>query len=149
MPTTTSPFPTTALATYIPPSTISSTVPSHPANASMHSLTPPGGLPPLAYTILTLIKEDSTTSTNDGVSFAIYHAFDTWEQAFTHICHFYPHIQVKTDITYMNANCCHNTLNLNNPSPTISHYIGLYPNTSYHHKECFYFDDLPTIDKTS
>jgi hypothetical protein len=27
-----------------------------------------------------------------GVSFAIYHAFDTWEQAFAHICHVYPYI---------------------------------------------------------
>jgi hypothetical protein len=78
-----------------------------------------------------------------GVSFAIYQAFDTWEQAFAHVCHFYPHIKLKTDITDMNTNCCHNTSNLNNPSPAISHYVGPYPSSSNHHKECFYFDDLP------
>ena len=78
-----------------------------------------------------------------GVSFAIYQAFDTWEQAFAHVCHFYPHIKLKTDITDMNTNCCHDTSNLNNPSPAISHYVGPYPSSSNHHKECFYFDDLP------
>jgi hypothetical protein len=71
-----------------------------------------------------------------GVSFAIYQAFDTWEQAFAHVCHFYPHIQLKADITNMNTNCCHDTSNLNNPSPTISHYDGRYPSSPNYHKEC-------------
>jgi hypothetical protein len=84
-----------------------------------------------------------------GVSFAIYQAFDTWEQAFAHVHHFYPHIKLKTDITDMNTNCCHDTSNLNNPSPAISHYVGPYPNSSTHHKECFYFDDLTITAQTS
>jgi hypothetical protein len=83
-----------------------------------------------------------------GVSFAIYQAFDTWEQAFAHVCHFYPHINLKTDITDMNTNCYHDTSNLNNPSPAISHYVGPYPSSSIHHKECFYFDDLPLTVQT-
>jgi hypothetical protein len=70
------------------------------------------------------------------------------EHAFAHVCHFYPHIKLKADITDMNTNCCHDTSNLNNPSPAISHYVGPYPSSSNHHKECFYFDDLPPAVQT-
>ncbi len=49
----------------------------------------------------------------------------------------------------MNTNCCHDTSNLNNPSPAISHYVGPYPSSSNHHKECFYFDGLPPTVQTS
>jgi hypothetical protein len=48
----------------------------------------------------------------------------------------------------MNTNCCHDTSNLNNPSPAISHYVGPYPSSSNHHKECFYFDDPPLTVQT-
>jgi hypothetical protein len=52
-----------------------------------------------------------------GVSFTIYQAFDTWEQAFAHICHFYPHIKLKANITDMNTNCCHDTSTSTTPAP--------------------------------
>ena len=78
-----------------------------------------------------------------GVSFAIFHGFDTFAQAFSHFQFFYPHIRNQSDIDYMNANCCHNTSNLNNPSPNISTHLGPYPASISHHKECFYFDELP------
>jgi hypothetical protein len=84
-----------------------------------------------------------------GVSYAIHQAYDTWEQAFAQICHFYPHIKTKDDINNMNTNCCHNTSNLNNPSPAISHCVGPYPNSSTHHKECYYYVELNTIAQTS
>jgi hypothetical protein len=58
-----------------------------------------------------------------GASFAIFHSFDTGAQAFAHICHFYPHIHQKSDLDHMNANCCHDTSNLNNPSPAIALFI--------------------------
>ena len=77
-----------------------------------------------------------------GVSYAIHQAYDTWEQAFAQICHFYPHIKTKDDINNTNTNCCHNTSNLNNPSPAISHCVGPYPNSSTHHKECYYYVEL-------
>ena len=44
-------------------------------------------------------------------------AFDTWEQAFTHVCHFYPHIKLKANITDMNTNCCHDTSTSTTPAP--------------------------------
>ena len=84
-----------------------------------------------------------------GVSYAIHQAYDTWEQAFAQVCHFYPHIKTKDDINNMNTNCCHDTSNLNNPSPAISHCVGPYPNSSTHHKECYYYVELNTIAQTS
>ena len=49
----------------------------------------------------------------------------------------------------MNSNCCHNTSNLNNPSPNISSHLGPYPASTSQHKECFYFDDLPASARAS
>ena len=84
-----------------------------------------------------------------GVSFAIFHAFDTFAHAFTHFQIFYPHIRNQTDIDHMNSNCCHNTSNLNNPSPTISHHTGPYPASNSQHRECFYYDELPASAQAS
>ena len=47
----------------------------------------------------------------------------------------------------MNANCCHDTSNLNNPSPRIVAHVGPYPPTNSSHKECFYYDTLPPAAK--
>ena len=59
-----------------------------------------------------------------GVSFAIFQAFDTWASAFSHLQFFYRHIPTQADLDHMNSNCCHDSSNLNNPSPNITNHIG-------------------------
>jgi hypothetical protein len=49
----------------------------------------------------------------------------------------------------MNSNCCHDTSNLTNPSQQIIHHVGPYPQSQDHHKECFYYDELPSSAQIS
>jgi hypothetical protein len=78
-----------------------------------------------------------------GVSFSINNKFSTFTEAFALLQYFYPHITCPDDADYMNANCCHDTSNLNNPSPQIINQVGPYPQSRSNHTECFHFDELP------
>jgi hypothetical protein len=77
-----------------------------------------------------------------GVSFSINNKFSTFVEAFALLQYFYPHITCPDDADYMNANCCHDTSNLNNPSPQIINQVGPYPQSRTSHSECFHFDEL-------
>ncbi len=78
----------------------------------------------------------------DCVPYSRYKAFPTYDQAFTWFQYFYPHIRSKEEMDYINANCCSNTSNVNNPSTRINSWINKNSEL-IQSKTCYYYDHLP------